>query len=173
MTLTETDVATHQVALSFEDGVTRFITCRTDQTVADASYRQRINIPLDCRDGACGTCKALCESGEYDGGSLPRGRAAGGRGGTRVRAAVQHAAALGPGAAGGEHVGGRQDPRRVVRRPGDGADPALRDHGGAWRSRSRTAGTWRSCPGSTSTSRSPAPTSRGPTRSAARRTRTG
>ena len=51
------------MALSFEDGVTRFITCRDDQTVADASYRQRINIPLDCRDGACGTCKAFCESG--------------------------------------------------------------------------------------------------------------
>ena len=48
--------------------MTRFITCRDDQTVADASYRQRINIPLDCRDGACGTCKALCESGSYDGG---------------------------------------------------------------------------------------------------------
>ncbi|MFD7072944.1 benzoate 1,2-dioxygenase electron transfer component BenC [Nocardioides sp. NPDC059952] len=64
-----TGVATHQVALSFEDGVTRFITVREDQTVADASYRQRINIPLDCRDGACGTCKALCESGEYDGGT--------------------------------------------------------------------------------------------------------
>ena len=60
---------THSVALSFEDGVTRFITCRADQTVADASYRQRINIPLDCRDGACGTCKALCESGSYDGGT--------------------------------------------------------------------------------------------------------
>src|SRR5438445_13622036 len=59
----------HQVALSFEDGVTRFITCAADQTVADASYRQRINIPLDCRDGACGTCKAFCESGEYDGGT--------------------------------------------------------------------------------------------------------
>ncbi|CAJ1507467.1 benzoate 1,2-dioxygenase electron transfer component BenC [[Mycobacterium] burgundiense] len=59
----------HSVALTFEDGVTRFITCREDQTVADASYRQRINIPLDCRDGACGTCKALCESGRYDGGS--------------------------------------------------------------------------------------------------------
>lgn len=64
-----TGIATHQVALSFEDGVTRFITVREDQTVADASYRQRINIPLDCRDGACGTCKALCESGEYDGGT--------------------------------------------------------------------------------------------------------
>ncbi len=59
----------HQVALSFEDGVTRFITCQDDQTVADASYRARINIPLDCRDGACGTCKAVCESGSYDGGS--------------------------------------------------------------------------------------------------------
>ncbi|GAA2149248.1 benzoate 1,2-dioxygenase electron transfer component BenC [Nocardioides koreensis] len=59
----------HQVALTFEDGVTRFITCAPDQTVADASYRSRINIPLDCRDGACGTCKAFCESGEYDGGT--------------------------------------------------------------------------------------------------------
>ncbi len=59
----------HRVALAFEDGVTRFITCRDDQTVADASYRARINIPLDCRDGACGTCKALCESGDFDGGN--------------------------------------------------------------------------------------------------------
>ncbi len=59
----------HQVALAFEDGVTRFITVDPGQTVADASYRQRINIPLDCRDGACGTCKALCESGSYDGGT--------------------------------------------------------------------------------------------------------
>jgi len=63
------ELQTHSVALSFEDGVTRFITCREDQTVADASYRQRINIPLDCRDGACGTCKAMCESGDYDGGA--------------------------------------------------------------------------------------------------------
>lgn len=59
----------HQVALSFEDGVTRFIRCREDQSVADASYRSRINIPLDCSDGACGTCKAFCESGSYDAGS--------------------------------------------------------------------------------------------------------
>src|SRR4029077_9796894 len=66
---TGTDTETYSVALSFEDGVTRFITCRDNQTIADASYRQRINIPLDCRDGACGTCKALCESGNYDGGT--------------------------------------------------------------------------------------------------------
>ncbi|NMM85461.1 benzene 1,2-dioxygenase [Rhodococcus sp. SRB_17] len=57
-----------QVALSFEDGITRFVECNSDETVADASYRARINIPLDCRDGACGTCKSLCESGSFDGG---------------------------------------------------------------------------------------------------------
>jgi benzoate/toluate 1,2-dioxygenase reductase subunit len=58
-----------QVALSFEDGVTRFIKVNPHETVADASYKARINIPLDCRDGACGTCKALCESGDFDGGT--------------------------------------------------------------------------------------------------------
>ncbi|MEK0084608.1 benzoate 1,2-dioxygenase electron transfer component BenC [Benzoatithermus flavus] len=56
----------HTVALNFEDGVTRFIECRTGETVADASYRVGINIPLDCRDGACGTCKCRVESGTYD-----------------------------------------------------------------------------------------------------------
>ncbi len=69
ITTATVDTETYSVALSFEDGVTRFISCREDQTVADASYRQRINIPLDCRDGACGTCKAMCESGSYDGGT--------------------------------------------------------------------------------------------------------
>lgn len=59
----------HRVALAFEDGVTRFLTCAADQTVTDASYRARINIPMDCRDGVCGTCKAFCESGDFDRGS--------------------------------------------------------------------------------------------------------
>lgn len=65
---TAPDSVNHSVALSFEDGVTRFISVAPGQTVADASYRARINIPLDCRDGACGTCKAFCETGKYDGG---------------------------------------------------------------------------------------------------------
>ena len=60
----------HQVALSFEDGVTRFITVNPFETVADASYKARINIPLDCRDGACGTCKSFCESGTFDPGDF-------------------------------------------------------------------------------------------------------
>ena len=59
----------HKVALNFEDGVTRFIETRPGETVADASYRVGINIPLDCRDGACGTCKVLVEAGQFDGGS--------------------------------------------------------------------------------------------------------
>ncbi|AZC27450.1 benzoate 1,2-dioxygenase electron transfer component BenC [Pseudomonas sessilinigenes] len=56
----------HQIALNFEDGVTRFITAHAGETVADAAYRQGINIPLDCRDGACGTCKCLAEAGCYE-----------------------------------------------------------------------------------------------------------
>ncbi|MGE8111107.1 benzoate 1,2-dioxygenase electron transfer component BenC [Pseudomonas sp. NPDC086566] len=55
-----------QIALNFEDGVTRFIEASGHETVADAAYRQGINIPLDCRDGACGTCKCKAESGRYD-----------------------------------------------------------------------------------------------------------
>ncbi|AZL74037.1 ring-hydroxylating dioxygenase ferredoxin reductase family protein [Pseudomonas sichuanensis] len=56
----------YQIALNFEDGVTRFIEADGHETVADAAYRQGINIPLDCRDGACGTCKCKAESGRYD-----------------------------------------------------------------------------------------------------------
>ena len=59
----------HSVALNFEDGVTRIIDVRPNETVADASYRVGINIPLDCRDGACGTCRVFCEAGQFDGGS--------------------------------------------------------------------------------------------------------
>jgi benzoate/toluate 1,2-dioxygenase reductase subunit len=59
----------YRIALNFEDGISRFIECRPGETVADASYRVGINIPLDCRDGACGTCKGFCESGQYDNGS--------------------------------------------------------------------------------------------------------
>jgi benzoate/toluate 1,2-dioxygenase reductase subunit len=56
----------YQIALQFEDGVTRFIHLMEGETLSDAAYRQRVNIPLDCRDGACGTCRAYCESGDYE-----------------------------------------------------------------------------------------------------------
>jgi NAD(P)H-flavin reductase/ferredoxin len=56
---------THQISIRFEDGVTRFLQCEEGERITDAAIRARLNIPLDCRDGVCGTCKAVCESGEY------------------------------------------------------------------------------------------------------------
>src|SRR5450830_546526 len=57
---------TYRIALNFEDGVTRFIDCKVGEKVLDAAFRQRINLPMDCSDGVCGTCKCHCESGAYD-----------------------------------------------------------------------------------------------------------
>jgi len=56
----------YNIALQFEDGVTGFIKCDDGETVAEAAYRQKFNIPVDCLDGACGTCRCHCESGSYD-----------------------------------------------------------------------------------------------------------
>jgi benzoate/toluate 1,2-dioxygenase reductase subunit len=59
----------HSIALSFEDGITRFVVARPDETVADAAYRNGINIPMDCGNGACGACKCRIETGRYDAGA--------------------------------------------------------------------------------------------------------
>lgn len=56
----------YSIALNFEDGVTRFITCRKGEKVLDAAFLQSINLPMDCSDGVCGTCKCRCEQGKYD-----------------------------------------------------------------------------------------------------------
>jgi benzoate/toluate 1,2-dioxygenase reductase subunit len=56
----------YNIALNFEDGVTRFITCNDDETVLDAAYRAHIRLPMDCSDGVCGTCKGACHQGKFD-----------------------------------------------------------------------------------------------------------
>lgn len=56
----------YHIALNFEDGVTRFITCNEGETVLDAAYRNQINLPMDCSDGVCGTCKGTCHQGAFD-----------------------------------------------------------------------------------------------------------
>lgn len=56
----------YTIALNFEDGVTRFIGCKDGETVLDAAYRQKVNLPMDCSDGVCGTCKGHCEQGDFD-----------------------------------------------------------------------------------------------------------
>lgn len=59
-------MSSHSIALNFEDGVTRIINCQSGETVLDAAYRAKINLPMDCSDGVCGTCKCRAESGRYD-----------------------------------------------------------------------------------------------------------
>lgn len=57
---------TFRIALNFEDGATRFIDCNAGEKVLDAAYRNKINLPMDCSDGVCGTCKCRVEQGSYD-----------------------------------------------------------------------------------------------------------
>lgn len=59
-------MASYNIALNFEDGVTRFIDCKDGEKVLDAAYRSKINLPMDCSDGVCGTCKCRAESGSYE-----------------------------------------------------------------------------------------------------------
>lgn len=59
-------MTTYNIALNFEDGITRLIQCDDDEKVTDAAFRQKINLPMDCRDGVCGTCKCRVERGQYD-----------------------------------------------------------------------------------------------------------
>ena len=54
------------IALNFEDGVSRFIDCNEGETVLDAAYRNKVNLPMDCSDGVCGTCKCHCDQGEFE-----------------------------------------------------------------------------------------------------------
>src|SRR5690606_29256706 len=53
----------HRIAFNFEDGVTHFAEAKAGENMVDAAYRSGINIPMDCRDGVCGTCKAQLVSG--------------------------------------------------------------------------------------------------------------
>ena len=59
-------MSSYNIALNFEDGVTRFVTCKSGEKVLDAAFRAKINLPMDCSDGVCGTCKCRAESGRYD-----------------------------------------------------------------------------------------------------------
>ncbi|WP_236208094.1 anthranilate 1,2-dioxygenase electron transfer component AntC [Pseudomonas tohonis] len=55
----------HKVAISFADGKTHFFPIKGGELLLDAALRNGINIPLDCREGVCGTCMGRCESGQY------------------------------------------------------------------------------------------------------------
>jgi anthranilate 1,2-dioxygenase reductase subunit len=56
----------HKVAFSFADGKTLFFDIDANEILLDAALRNGVNIPLDCREGVCGTCQGRCESGDYE-----------------------------------------------------------------------------------------------------------
>jgi benzoate/toluate 1,2-dioxygenase reductase subunit len=57
-------MSSHDIALVFEDGVTRRIRARGDQSLYLAALSHGVRLLTDCREAACGTCKALCVDGK-------------------------------------------------------------------------------------------------------------
>lgn len=55
-----------RVALNFADGHTQFVDVHEHETLVDAALRNAVVLPVDCREGVCGTCRGVCVSGEYD-----------------------------------------------------------------------------------------------------------
>lgn len=53
-------------AIVFRDGITRFVKVDANELLMDAAQRHGVNLPVDCREGVCGTCRCVRESGEVD-----------------------------------------------------------------------------------------------------------
>jgi anthranilate 1,2-dioxygenase reductase component len=56
---------THKVAMNFADGKTVFFDIQDGDLLLDAALKNGVKIPLDCREGVCGTCQGVCETGVY------------------------------------------------------------------------------------------------------------
>ncbi len=56
---------THRLAINFADGKTVFASARPGELLLDAAMRHGISLPVDCREGVCGTCRGRCDSGSY------------------------------------------------------------------------------------------------------------
>lgn len=57
---------THRAAIIFRDGLTQFIQVEQNEKLLDAAFRHGIQLPLDCREGVCATCRGFCESGTIE-----------------------------------------------------------------------------------------------------------
>jgi len=53
------------ITIVFRDGETAQVTCRDFETVVQAAERQNLRLLVDCREGACGTCKGTLQSGQF------------------------------------------------------------------------------------------------------------
>lgn len=56
----------YEAAVVFNDGVTRIFNVSANEVLMDAAMRNGVNLPLDCREGVCATCKCLRESGDVE-----------------------------------------------------------------------------------------------------------
>lgn len=54
------------VTLLFSDGAAARIDCRSFESVVQAAARHNIRLLVDCREGGCGTCKAIIQAGEFN-----------------------------------------------------------------------------------------------------------
>jgi ferredoxin-NADP reductase/ferredoxin len=58
-------VTSRDVTLLFSDHETRTIRCSEEETIVQAANRFGLKLLVDCREGACGTCKASCRIGDF------------------------------------------------------------------------------------------------------------
>ncbi|MBL7252633.1 FAD-binding oxidoreductase [Alloalcanivorax sp. C16-2] len=56
----------HHITCVFEDGGTSRFTSSSFETVYQAALRSGLTLETDCREGACGVCKAYLSDGECD-----------------------------------------------------------------------------------------------------------
>jgi anthranilate 1,2-dioxygenase reductase subunit len=60
----------YNVTCVFEDGATARFQASPLETVYQAALRSGLGLETDCREGACGVCKAFCADGEGDIGDI-------------------------------------------------------------------------------------------------------
>lgn len=60
----------HQLTCVFEDGTSRTFQAAPFETIYQAALRSGLTLQTDCREGACGTCKALCSDGQVVAGDV-------------------------------------------------------------------------------------------------------
>jgi benzoate/toluate 1,2-dioxygenase reductase subunit len=58
-------VAVSVVTLVFSDNESRSVRCSDTESVVQAAGRHGLKLLVDCREGACGTCKARCRTGDF------------------------------------------------------------------------------------------------------------
>lgn len=57
---------THRITLITQDGEEETFDCAEDVSIIDRAEAANIRLPVICRKGTCGSCRARCSKGDYD-----------------------------------------------------------------------------------------------------------